>query len=735
MTYATILCGNKGIGKTTFAKGKWPSYIHIEYDNLAIKNTYSLLEQTLNITDTLLYDSYEKMLTGFIGVLSASEGIILDNAEQVDDNSLKLLVNLAKQYKKDMVFIFDVTFQNLSSINSFSRLIDWDLINFDNTNHDFSPEEEELKAFIYDNYSNVCTSDYDRILKVTNNNFNEIKKLMWIIKSKGKENNPLTNEIINEYLKNRLEKELSSFSPQLFEVLKKSSIIGEIFEKKPLVDKNCFNILGISNYLQDIEKLDVYIVKYIQKKDTFKFISNDIYSAINSSIPAYYKNLWHSTLEKYYIQSFKYANSISDAMETLINAKRSAEQINDCSTILNLNQVLLYKYLNFNDYSKSIKVIDDILNDKSIENKISYLSYLLSIKMKLLIDMGEYREALKIVESFFNNNHYKGSLDYLRYYHIKCLYNVGDIDLAYNEIKELVKTLKGASKEGHAQKIFPLVYSMMSTIQNHLDLDDGGLSYYRLALNYSYNLFEDKSLYYEILSKCDMFYSNELACQKLTECAKYFKNIEKKLQASKVYLNLATEMMFNGLGSPENMYEYFDYAKKAFIIPDDTLAYVKNNLAIYYILVKNDFSLAINELESALFVNLSDFTNMTLYLNLSMCYYKVYGKDNCKFIRSYEKFKEYESVVENRKNRTKYEEVYRIICYLIFECPSENEVNSILDKYIDLPDSYSFFIPIFSDLKKTHVQNIEERKYKSDSFFYKGIRDKGIFLAELRFWE
>lgn len=735
MEYATILCGNKGVGKTTFAKKKWPSYIHIEYDNLAIKNTYSLLEQVLNITDKVVYDSYKKMLNDFIMLLSSNEGVILDNSEQADDESLKLLVNLTKQHKKDLVLIFDVPFKDLYKKESFLNLINWNLIDCDAINHDFAPEQDDLKAFVHDKYPNVCTLDYDKIFNVTNNNFNEIKKLMWIIKSKGKEHDPLSNETINEYLKIRLKNELTSLSPKLFEILEKSSIIGEIFEKRPLEDKNCFNILGTSNYLQDIEKLDVYIVKYIQKKDTFKFVNSDIYGAINSSIPASQKNAWHSILEKYYIQSFKYATGITDAMEALINAKKSAAQINDFSAVLNLNQVLLYEYLNFNDYSKSIIIIDEILNDKLIRNKTAYSNYLLSIKMKLLIDMGEYRNALDIIKSLFSNNHYKGSLYYLKYYYIKCLYNVGDVDTAYNEIKNLIEEIKMASKAGNAQKIFPLVYSMMSTIENHLNLSDGGASYYRLALNYSYNLFEDKTLYYEILSKCDMFYSNKIACQNLTECAKFFDGIGKNLQASKVYLNLATEMMFNGYGSPEDIFDYFVHAENAFIIPDDTLAYVKNNLAIYYILVKDDFESAINELESSLFVDLSDFTNMTLYLNLSMCYFKVYGRNHDKFIQSYEKFKQYESVVENRKNRTKYEEIYRQICYLILEEPSENEANSIFDKYINLPDSYSFFIPIFNDIKKKYEKGLKEIIYQNDSFFYKGIREKGIFLAELRFWE
>lgn len=675
------------------------------------------------------------MLNDFIMLLSVSEGLILDNSEQADNESLKLLINLTKQHKKDLVLIFDVPFKELYKNESFLNLIDWNIIDCDAINHDFIPKQDDLKAFVHDKYSNVCTLDYDKIFKVTNYNYNEIKKLMLIIKSKGREHEPLSNETINEYLKIRLEKELSRFSPQLFEILEKSSVIGEIFEKRPLEDKNCFNILGTSNYLQDIEKLNVYIVKYIPKKDTFKFVNSDIYDTINSSIPASQKTEWHSILEKYYIQSFKYAANITDRMEALINAKKSAVQINDFSTVLNVNQVLLYEYLNFNDYSKSIKIIDEILNDELIKNKAAYLDYLLSIKMKLLIDIGEYREALNIVKSLFNNNHYKGSLYYLKYYYIKCLYNVGYVDTAYEEIKDLIKAIKEVSKAGQSQKIFPLVYSMMSTIENHLNLSDGGVSYYRLALNYSYNLFEYKTLYYEILSKCDMFFSNKFACQNLTECAKFFGKIGENLQSSKVYLNLATEMMFNGYGSPEDILNYFIHAEKTFIIPDDTLAYVKNNLALYYILVKDDFASAISELESSLFVDLSDFTNMTLYLNLSMCYFKVYGTDHDKFTRAYENFKKYESFVESRENRTKYEEIYRQICYLILEKPSKNVANSIFEKYINLPDSYSFFIPIFIDIKKRYENDKKDVIYQNDFFFYKGIREKGIFLAELRFWE
>lgn len=40
------------------------------------------------------------MLNDFIMLLSVSEGLILDNSEQADNESLKLLINLTKQHKK-----------------------------------------------------------------------------------------------------------------------------------------------------------------------------------------------------------------------------------------------------------------------------------------------------------------------------------------------------------------------------------------------------------------------------------------------------------------------------------------------------------------------------------------------------------------------------------------------------------------------------------------------------------
>ena len=636
MNYGTIICGCKGLGKSTFSVKKWPSHLLIECDISIFVKTFSLIEQTLYSINGKHYLSDEKLLIDFINIVKRKTGIIIDNSELIDENTLKLIVNIAKQQKRQMVFIFDVPYQKIYESNTFLKLVEWDIIDFDEDINDFRANIETLREFVTKRYPLIKNKELDTLIKITGYNFNEIKKLMWINKIKCN-NDFLSNEAVEDYYKNRLEDELANIPPVLVDVLKKASIIGEIFEKYPLERKNGFNILGISDYLNDLENAEIFISKYLSKKDYFKFVNNDLYKVIISSIASFQKIEWYKILEKYYIQVLDGNSCEYTKLEALNKAKNSALKLNDFQKVLEANQVLLFQYINNNDLLKAIATIDEILDNTQIKSDKNYIDYLLSIKMQILIEVGEYRKALKIVELFLSDLRYRGSEDYLKYYYARCLYDCGDIDSAYNETIGIIKKIKKTSLKGNSnQKIYPQIYSLMASIQNHLNLDDDGIKYYKLALNYSFNLIDDKALYFDILSKCDMFFSIEKSQLELTKCAAYYQKTGNKFKSAKVYFNLATELLFNR-SDVDNEIEYlFKIAKNTFNIPDENLAYVKNNIAIYYILVKNDLPSAIIELESALFVNLSEFTYMTIFLNLSMSYFIAYGGNNEKFKKTYE---------------------------------------------------------------------------------------------------
>lgn len=735
MNTANIICGIKGLGKSSYSKKKWPTYFFIECDIPVSSKTYAIIKQAVYKGNNSLFITTEQLVLDFYEILKNKDGIVVDNTEMIDTDTLKFIVNVSKQKNIKLVFVFDLPYKKLHTSNAFLSLLEWDLIKINDDFEDFKVDINDIKEFFSKKHPYIQASEFDKIINVTGFNFNEIKKLLWINKINSVNGKSFTEKAINLYLKEWLEKNLVNISSELTDVLKKASVIGVIFDKRPLEHKNGFNILGVSNYLDELVNEEIFISKYLPKKDCFNFINDDIYNAVVSSLSALQKNEWHNILKEYYIKVFVLYDDYLK-IEALIQAKRSANIIKDFQAIFEINQVLLSEYINSSDLKKALTIIDEIIDDTYISKDRVYIDYLSSLKIQILIDFGEYKEALKIVKNNIKDNHYTGSEDYLKYYYIKCLYCCGFVDQAYYEIEQLIKHLKRTSKAGASmQKLYPLTYSMMSSIQNHLGIDDNGSRYYILALNHARNSINDESLYYDILSKYDMFFSGSVACNELMRCANFFQKNNDKLKLGKTHLNLATEMMFEGYGSDCDVEKYLISAKRNFIFPDENLAYTKNNLAIFYILTKNDFSSAIQELESSLFVNLSDFTYMTIYLNLLMCYFIVDGRNSERFKNAYQQFIKHQENIENRKNSTKYEAMYRAICELIVSDEPKNNIICTCNKYLSQMQCSDFFYPIFQDIKN-RVSGIREKvEYKNNCNFYKGINEKGIFLAEFRFWE
>ena len=170
--------------------------------------------------------------------------------------------------------------------------------------------------------------------------------------------------------------------------------------------------------------------------------------------------------------------------------------------------------------------------------------------------------------------------------------------------------------------------------------------------------------------------------------------------AAEVYSNLASEMMFNENESFNKAMAYFQKALKIFEnIPNWKLAYVKNNLAILYILYKGDFETAASLLEDALLVGMSSFTYFTIYLNLCMCYLLLRGHESTQFCSAYSSFNKYHELIASRKNATQYDDIYKQIVELIIleHSGHADKANARARSILPLISS-SFFIPILLSL-------------------------------------
>ena len=134
-----------------------------------------------------------------------------------------------------------------------------------NFKNDFIPSEESVKQYIIKNYNGLTEREFKRIIEITGYNFNNIKKLLWIKNTKAESSNFLSSDVIEEYYRIWLEKAYTNLSDELIDVLKKSSVIGKIFDKFTLETPDCFNITGAYLYLNDLERTGMFISKYLYK--------------------------------------------------------------------------------------------------------------------------------------------------------------------------------------------------------------------------------------------------------------------------------------------------------------------------------------------------------------------------------------------------------------------------------------------------------------------------------------
>lgn len=735
-----VECGEKGVGKTSYVLNKWHKNIFLQCDNpLMEAKTSSVLENALSSLYNKHYQTIPEIVDDLRKAVQDGYTVIIDNAEFINETILKLIINTIITINEAvLVFTFDIDHKYIYQCKVFRLLIEWDIILIETSQKNFYVSNEIFEKFIVDNLFGVSQRMIYELSEITNKNFNNLKKLIWLIKNKNHNLDKINDSVVAEYTYFLIEEKFSDLPDDLLKLLKKSSVIGKVFQKRILESSMGFNISGAKLYLEKLEKMNIFIRKYLNN-EAYQFISDKMHTGILESIEIDEKIEWEKILLSYYLENLQTEKLNDKIIEHLIQITRLSESLNDYETIFFANKKLMYQYLKIKDIDKVIISINKlIILCKDHIRDLNLFYFVCFYKIKIYIKIGIYKEALDTINSIKDDYLY-GSKLYVQYYYAKCLYGSGDVDQSYKETLNLREKLKSTSlKAIENQPIYALTYSLLATIQNHFGIGDNGLRYYTLALNHAANNLSDKAIYYDILKKYDMFFDYPFSKSKLTQSISYFESIGEYHEAAEVYLNMATEIMFNEENSAIEIKNYFDKAVKTFEnIPNEKLAYARNNFAIFYIIFNNDIDTAASLFEKSLLVGLSSFTYMTIYLNLCMCYLSLYGFDNVQFKEAYQNFEKYNFQIKNRENATQYEDIYKKILDLIILERKKDEIETI--KKIDdifLGQVPKFFIPILEDIKfRNTVKTPCSSVYNDNKNFYKSLNENKIFLAEFRFWE
>lgn len=735
-----VFCGEKGVGKSTYAKSKWPKNVVLQCNNPLNKTkTASVLENALFPIYQQRYADISEMIFALRIAVSEGRTIIVDCAESIDTEILIIVINMLIPINSTtLVFTFDIDVKYLYQSEIFRLLIEWDFVSNIDTQQNFFAPYKDLETIIVEAFPNIKSDMLLAILEISNHNFNSLKRLIWLIRNKQNDLDKLSTSVIIEYTYIMIEEKFSDIPKELFDVLKKSSVIGEIFHKCVLESQRGFHISGVKTYLEELETMNLFIHSYVNN-ETYQFISDQIYAGVLKCIEPKQKIAWEQILLNYYLEKLKSDETNNEILEDLLQIKRLSVLLNENSTVYFANRNLLYQYSKLQDIGKSLTVLDELIQYcKDNTNDCSLYHYFCFYRIRINMKIGTFTAAIDAIQIIKTCFPYANSL-YLQYYFALCLYGDGDVDQSYTEILDLIQKLAPTSaKAVENQPIYALSYSLMSTLQYHFGIEDCGNKYYALALNHSLNKLQNKSTYYEILKKCDMYFAYIFSKPMLLESINFFENNRNYYDAAEVYSNLASEMMFNENESFNKAMAYFQKALKIFEnIPNWKLAYVKNNLAILYILYKGDFETAASLLEDALLVGMSSFTYFTIYLNLCMCYLLLRGHESTQFCSAYSSFNKYHELIASRKNATQYDDIYKQIVELIIleHSGHADKANARARSILPLISS-SFFIPILRDIiKRTDDSDDEKIAYLDNVNLYTSLNKYKAFLAEFRFWE
>ena len=732
-----IFCGEAGVGKTTLAMTQWPKHLMIKGNDA--RNQHATMGALVNALADLLekhYDTHDEIFYDLRNILKDGCTIIFDQAEQIDTMVLKTVINTAISASQAiLVFTFDLNQQALFENRIFRLLLDADIV--PQQVESITAKQEELNRVIMDKLPCAGKKMADKLQILCGGNFRHLNRLFWLVKNNQKDYDSVIDSVVATYFHSLVDDMFHDLPPELFRVFKQSSIIGKMFQRCVLESPDGFCIAGVRTYLDKLEAMNVLTHKYFEN-EFYEFNPDGMHDGVLACIEPHERVEWEQILLRYYKIRLKMERVDEQRMEYLYQIKRLVCSLNDQRSLFGINRHLLYLYMKHGDLQKARTVSGEMLQYCKNESDGRQLLRLLAFQnAKLNIQLWYHRDAfaaMELVQKFYPND----SGLYLMYYRALCLYNCDQTDEAYKESSALVARLKTtSSKPVKNQPIYALAYSLLATIRHHLRIKDGGARYYTKALNHARKKKEDKSVYYTILKKCDMYYDYCFSKPLLFECIAYFEG-KNRLMAAEAYMNLGTEMMFHDKDAFHEVRQYFERASAIFENePNERLSYMRNNFAIYHVLSCGDIATAMGLLERALLVDITPFTSMTISLNLSMCRLKQYGCNDARFQEAYNEFIKQHAKIKQRKYATQYGDIYKTLLDLIVleHSGRYNEAFSISQTLLagKVPP---FFTPILNDIaRRTSKETLTAAHYSDNSVFYERLNDHRLFLAEFRFWE
>lgn len=545
----------------------------------------------------------------------------------------------------------------------------------------------------------------------------------------------IDTEMLYNYLKDRIRIRYNKLESSLQGVLQQASATGFKIDLDLLKQP-----LGIFKAEQKLEKIEKISRLVRRGKVQFRFESEEVLYFIEKEIDDDRKRDLHETLAVYLESRLPRSESETGHYELRNNYFKIAKHYESCS---NYKKAFSYytkcAVVSFiiKDYLSIIechRMSCDIVVQEEIRPQIQQLwKYLLAHANQ---EMGNFAEASNLWNQliYWQDGHPLYATDLFQFKYAYCLRRAGQVMDAYDALETLKNRLKQKKSELLAD-----ILIVLTGIVDQIGHKDDKERYYNWSLDLCQQL-EEKTKYYQLLGKSNMFYTPGIAIPKMKAALSFFETSSNRMEAGKIAYNLGMSFIQNNQIAEAK--EPLQYALEIFTTYGSrNVSYVYCALGILYAL-QDDYINAKEKFISVIRFSTNQFAVITAKLNLYYCYSRLdqphtaehilveceqflmeNGSDKLVLLRNL-----YFAKAMAANTKGKLEVCYRNIC-TAYEIETEklkyNTYNTYLARWIQqLGDKLKKDIPLDIRQKASDVMSA----YKERAFHQKAI------WGNLMFW-
>lgn len=423
----------------------------------------------------------------------------------------------------------------------------------------------------------------------------------------------IDTEILYDYLKDRIRIRYSKLESSLQGVLQQASTTG--FKIDLDLMRQPLGIFKVEWKLEKIEKISRLVRR---EKVQFRFDSEEVLYFVEKEIDDKRKRELHETLATYLESRLPLGEPETGHYELRNNYFKIAKHYENCSNYKKAFSyytkcaVISFIIKDYLSIMECRKMSCDIIVQEEISSQIQQLwIYLLAQANQ---EMGNFADAANLWNQLIHwqDGNPLYATDQIRFEYAYCLRRAGQVMDAYDALETLKNELKQKNSELLAD-----VLIVLTGIVDQIGHKDDKERYYNWSLDLCQEL-EEKTKYYQLLGKSNMFYIPGIAIPKMKDALSFFEKSTNKMEAGKIAYNLGMSLIQNGQISEAK--EPLQYALEIFTTYGSrNVSYVYCALGILYAL-RDDYINAAEKFNSVIRFSTNQFAVITAKLNLYYCY-------------------------------------------------------------------------------------------------------------------